>query len=100
MDPDLSDLNLRKTSCYIGFMKGIFILRRQKFDTTLRDGAKSLGLNLNINEKMEISRQLVKLGADVIEAVAGLFSATWTWGHLQEIRGAVICGFFGADERK
>jgi isopropylmalate/homocitrate/citramalate synthase len=38
------------------------------FDTTLRDGAKSLGLNLNINEKLEISRQLVRLGADVIEA--------------------------------
>ena len=38
------------------------------FDTTLRDGEQSLGLTLKANEKMEIARQLVRLGVDVIEA--------------------------------
>ncbi|WP_419881846.1 2-isopropylmalate synthase [Peribacillus sp. B-H-3] len=38
------------------------------FDTTLRDGEQSAGVNLNFSEKIEIARQLEKLGADIIEA--------------------------------
>src|SRR5690606_26464177 len=38
------------------------------FDTTLRDGEQSPGASLNIFEKLEIARQLVKLNVDVIEA--------------------------------
>lgn len=38
------------------------------FDTTLRDGEQSPGVSLSINEKIEIGRQLTKLGVDVIEA--------------------------------
>jgi 2-isopropylmalate synthase len=38
------------------------------FDTTLRDGEQTPGVNLNIQEKLEIARQLAKLGVDVIEA--------------------------------
>ena len=38
------------------------------FDTTLRDGEQSPGASLNVQEKVEIARQLEKLGVDVIEA--------------------------------
>ncbi|CAM3252117.1 2-isopropylmalate synthase [Filibacter tadaridae] len=38
------------------------------FDTTLRDGEQSAGINLNTAEKLEIARQLEKFGATIIEA--------------------------------
>ncbi|MQG77494.1 MAG: 2-isopropylmalate synthase [SAR202 cluster bacterium] len=38
------------------------------FDTTLRDGEQSAGIGLTTNEKMEIAKQLERLGVDVIEA--------------------------------
>ncbi|KAL6774011.1 LEU2 [Auxenochlorella protothecoides x Auxenochlorella symbiontica] len=38
------------------------------FDTTLRDGEQSPGATLTSKEKMEIAKQLQKLGVDVIEA--------------------------------
>ena len=38
------------------------------FDTTLRDGEQSPGISLNAQEKLEIARQLERLGVDVIEA--------------------------------
>lgn len=38
------------------------------FDTTLRDGEQSPGCSMNLQEKIEVARQLEKLGVDVIEA--------------------------------
>jgi len=44
------------------------IERVKIFDTTLRDGEQTPGVNLNIHEKLEIAKQLERLGVDVIEA--------------------------------
>ncbi|MEG0314691.1 MAG: 2-isopropylmalate synthase [Erysipelotrichaceae bacterium] len=38
------------------------------FDTTLRDGEQSPGCSMNLQEKLEMAKQLDKLGVDVIEA--------------------------------
>ena len=38
------------------------------FDTTLRDGEQTPGVSLTAEDKIEIARQLSKLGVDVIEA--------------------------------
>ncbi len=38
------------------------------FDTTLRDGEQSPGCSMNLKEKLEMARQLDRLGVDVIEA--------------------------------
>jgi len=48
-------------------------VRRQEetvliFDTTLRDGEQSPGATLHTQEKIEIARQLARLGVDIIEA--------------------------------
>jgi len=45
------------------FSKNIII-----FDTTLRDGEQSPGVSLNMEEKLQIGKQLEKLGVDVLEA--------------------------------
>lgn len=38
------------------------------FDTTLRDGEQSPGATMTSKEKLDIARQLAKLGVDIIEA--------------------------------
>jgi 2-isopropylmalate synthase len=65
------------------------------FDTTLRDGEQAAGATLNIQEKVEIARQLEKLGVDVIEAGMPVNSQTELEAVAQiskEIRNTTICG--------
>ena len=38
------------------------------FDTTLRDGEQSPGASMTSVEKLEVARQLARLGVDIIEA--------------------------------
>ena len=65
------------------------------FDTTLRDGEQSPGATLNTGEKLEIAKQLARLGVDVIEAGFPASSP----GDLDAVRqiaraieGPVVCG--------
>ena len=38
------------------------------FDTSLRDGEQTPGVNLNLSEKLDIARQLEAMGVDIVEA--------------------------------
>jgi len=65
------------------------------FDTTLRDGEQAAGATLNIQEKLEIARQLEKLGVDVIEAGFPVNSQAEFDAVSQiarEVRTPAICG--------
>ncbi len=58
------------------------------FDTTLRDGEQSPGASLNVFEKLEIARQLEKLGVDIIEAGFPISSPT-QFDAVQRVAGEV-----------
>ncbi len=65
------------------------------FDTTLRDGEQSPGASLDVNAKIEIARQLTRLGVDVIEAGFPIASKG-DFNAVHKVAGAVkgvtICG--------
>ena len=50
------------------------------FDTTLRDGEQSPGCSMNLNEKIEVAKQLEALKVDIIEA--GFAAASPRRDHL------------------
>ena len=65
------------------------------FDTTLRDGEQAAGSRLDVREKLEIARQLARLGVDIIEAGFPIsspkdFEAVELIS--KEIEGPIICG--------
>ena len=65
------------------------------FDTTLRDGEQSPGCSMNRNEKLTLSRQLERLGVDVIEAgfpIASEGDFQAVDAVAREIRNVIICG--------
>lgn len=71
------------------------------FDTTLRDGEQSPGASMNVNEKIRLAKQLVRLGVDVIEAgfpiaSPGDFDAVRRISS--EVKGATIAGLARARE--
>jgi 2-isopropylmalate synthase len=75
------------------------------FDTTLRDGEQSPGATLTSAEKLEIARQLARLGVDIIEAGFPAASPD-DLAAVQRIArevgtadGPVICGLARAVER-
>ena len=72
------------------------------FDTTLRDGEQSPGASLNIKEKIEVARQLARLGVDVIEAgfpisSPGDFESVKLIA--QQVKGPGIAGLCRANEK-
>jgi 2-isopropylmalate synthase len=71
------------------------------FDTTLRDGEQSPGASMNIGEKLQLAKQLARLGIDIIEAgfaitSPGDFEAIKTIGN--EVEGPVVCSLARAKE--
>lgn len=72
------------------------------FDTTLRDGEQTPGVNLNIQEKVEIARQLTRLGVDVIEAgfaIASPGDFEAVSAVAREVKGSVVASLSRAVEK-
>ncbi len=72
------------------------------FDTTLRDGEQSPGASMNAQEKLVITKQLVRLGVDVIEAGFPV-SSPGDFKSVQDIAktagdACIICGLTRAVE--
>jgi hypothetical protein len=71
------------------------------FDTTLRDGEQSPGASMNVEEKIQVAKQLARLGVDVIEAgfavsSPGDFEAVKRIGL--EVEGPIVCSLARAKE--
>ena len=58
------------------------------FDTTLRDGEQSPGCSMNLPEKLEMARQLDRLGVDIIEAGFAISSPD-DFAAVQAIAGVI-----------
>lgn len=75
------------------------------FDTTLRDGEQTPGVNLNLSEKVELAKHLSGLGVDVIEAgfpaaSHGDFEAVRAVSQSVDCSVAALCRCVGGDIEK
>ena len=72
-------------------------------DTTLRDGEQAPGFSMNLDEKLEVARQLSRLGVDVIEAGYPVTSPG-DFASVKEIarvvRGPTIASLARANEKE
>jgi 2-isopropylmalate synthase len=71
------------------------------FDTTLRDGEQSPGASMNVEEKIQLAKQLASLRVDIIEAgfaisSPGDFEAIKRIGN--EVEGPIVCSLARARE--
>ncbi|HDH34166.1 MAG TPA: 2-isopropylmalate synthase, partial [Nitrospirae bacterium] len=71
------------------------------FDTTLRDGEQSPGASMNTAEKLQLAKQLARMGVDIIEAgfaiaSPGDFEAIKTIAG--DVEGPIICSLARAKE--
>ena len=65
------------------------------FDTTLRDGEQSPGGTMNTAEKIEVARQLARLGVDIMEAgfpAASPGDLDAVRSIAKEVKGVVVAG--------
>ncbi len=72
------------------------------FDTTLRDGEQSPGVNLGVREKIEIARQLEHIGVDIIEAGFPITSpgdAAAVKEVARVVKGSTVCALARAIEK-
>ena len=65
------------------------------FDTTLRDGEQSPGCSMNLEEKLQLARQLERLGVDIIEAGFPIASE----GDFESVQ-AIAFGLAAADAQR
>jgi len=72
------------------------------FDTTLRDGEQTAGVNLTVSEKVQIAKQLERLGVDVIEAGFAVSSPA-DFEAIErisrEVKGSTVCSLARAVEK-
>jgi 2-isopropylmalate synthase len=65
------------------------------FDTTLRDGEQSPGCSMNLSEKLQLARQVERLGVDIIEAgfpIASDGDFESVRAIAGELRETTVCG--------
>jgi 2-isopropylmalate synthase len=72
------------------------------FDTTLRDGEQSPGCSMNVQEKVEMARQLDRLGVDILEAgfpIASVGDFESVKAVAAEVRRPVIAALGRANQK-
>ena len=80
-------------------------MKREKlfiFDTTLRDGEQTPGVSLTVDEKVQIAKQLERLGVDVIEAGFAISSPADFEAIKkisEEVKNSTVCSLARATEK-